>query len=482
MKTKIMVALLLLLLCSTCVIAEESESWSASPALLECYEQGENELYLSWQGNAQLYQVYLDDKSIGNTVSDACTVKIKKGNHRIVVYPISEVSETDTKLDLKLDLGKNKIIAIGGLDLKVDLATFGLDPKKVTRGTQSKTLTINYEPAPILSYTPKDVVLATDREDRLVVSFEDYHNADMYVIYIKRGDDTSKVVYQASNRDPSCVKQGTEVTIVLEPEYLQANNCIVPKLNEKYKFSVQLQKYPTSFITGDVIADYLISSRESKPIEYTPTAIWKSEPTIGYASQTQDGEVVLEWDHDDNGSGCEYQVTLLKKSFGVKTGEDVIGTVKEKKIVVNDLMNGNYSFQVTPILGTEKGAPSKEASVEVVNDWVAAPEVNHQIISENQVKLSWTAVSGIESYHLLVQITDNSSLLRFVDQNYKKYTELDIPVSDASSMEYLLNFDENSGITPDSKFKVEVYGVRHTADGKEQRTAVTTSVINMSGE
>ena len=58
-------------------------------------------------------------------------------------------------------------------------------------------------------------------------------------------------------------------------------------------------------------------------------------------------------------------------------------------------MNGNYSFQVTPVLGTEKGMPSKEASVEVVNDWVAAPEVEHQIISEKQVQLSWTAASGI---------------------------------------------------------------------------------------
>ena len=102
----------------------------------------------------------------------------------------------------------------------------------------------------------------------------------MYVIYIKRGDDTSKVVYQASGNDASCVKQGTEVTIVLEPEYLQANNCIVPKLNEKYKFSVQLQKYPMSYLTGNAITDYLISSKESKPVEYTPTAIWKSKPSI----------------------------------------------------------------------------------------------------------------------------------------------------------------------------------------------------------
>lgn len=482
MKMKFMIALLLLLLCGAGVIAEENGNWSASPVLLECYEQGENELYLSWQGNAQLYQVYLDDKNIGNTVSDACTVKVKKGNHRIVVYPISETSETDTKLDLKLDIGKNKVIGLGGLDLKVDLATFGLDPKKVTRGTQSQTLTINYEPAPILSYTPKDVMLATDRDNRVVVSFEDYHNADMYVIYVKRGNDTSKVVYQASDDDASCVKKGTEVTTVLEPEYLQANNCIVPKLDEKYKFSVQLQKYPMSYLTGNAITDYLISSKESKPVEYTPTAIWKSEPSINSASQTRDGEVVLEWDHDDNGSGCEYQVTLVKKSFGIKTGEDVVGVVKERKIVLNDLLNGNYSFQVTPILGGEKGTPSQEANVEVANNWEVAPEVEHQIISDNQVQMSWTAVSGIESYHLLVQVTDNSSLLRFVDQNYKKYTELEIPVSDAPQMEYLLSFDEDSGITPDSRIKVEIYGVKHAANGEEQKTATTTSVISMNGK
>ena len=473
---------LLLLVCSVFAIAEGNDSWSSAPVLLECYEQGENELFLSWQGYAQLYQVYLDDKNIGNTVSNACSIKVKKGNHRIVVYPISETSETDTKLDLKLDIGKNSVIALGGLDLKVDLATFGIDPKKVTRGTQSQTLTFNYDPAPILSYTPKDMVLSTDSNDRVVVSFEDYHNADMYVIYIKRGDDTSKVVYQASENNPSCVKQGAEVTITLEPDFLRDNNCIVPKLNEKYRFSMQLQKYSTSYLTGESVLDYLISSKESKPVEYTPTAVWKSAPIISYASQTQDGEIALEWEHDDNDSGCEYQVVFLKKSFGVKTGEEVVGTVKEKRIVLKDLMNGNYSLQVVPVLGAEKGNPSKEASIEVVNDWVAAPELKHTIISEKQVQLSWTVVSGIESYHFVVYTTDNSSLLRFVDQNYKAYTEFDLPVTADTQMEYMLNFDKDSGITGDSKVKVEVYGVRHAADGREQRTTSTTSVFSISGE
>lgn len=100
MKTRVVMVFLLLLVCSVFAIAEGNDSWSSAPVLLECYEQGENELFLSWQGYAQLYQVYLDDKNIGNTVSNACSIKVKKGNHRIVVYPISETSETDTKLDL----------------------------------------------------------------------------------------------------------------------------------------------------------------------------------------------------------------------------------------------------------------------------------------------------------------------------------------------------------------------------------------------
>ena len=43
----------------------ESADWAAAPVITKAYEQSEGKLYLEWEGQAPLYQVYMDGKKVG---------------------------------------------------------------------------------------------------------------------------------------------------------------------------------------------------------------------------------------------------------------------------------------------------------------------------------------------------------------------------------------------------------------------------------
>ena len=138
--------------------------------------------------------------------------------------------------------------------------------------------------------------------------------------------------------------------------------------------------------------------------------------------------------------------------------------------------NGAYCLNVVPVLNGEKGSYSADANVEVKNEWVVAPELKCEQTGNKEVKLTWKAPANIERYHITVYTGDNNSLLRFVDMDYSKYAEFDIDAVEGD-MEYTYTYDKDIDPVNGIKMKYEIYGIRHTGSGAEQKSAVSASTI-----
>lgn len=466
----VIMALFLVVLCSA--EAESSDAWAESPVFTKAYEQSAGKIYIEWEGTAPVYQIHVDGSKVADVIVNHYVVDITKGSHSIVVYPINEIRNADTKLDLNVEA---KVIG-GGVSL--DLAALGLDPKRLAAGNPSEKLNIDYKPSQIMNGTPDKLSAITDPEDKVVFSFADQYTADEYLVTIKHRNDTNYLTYYVTGDHEQTLisKNNSMVSLVLDPEFLRNQECIIPELNEEYRFTVQLRKYGINLVTGKKEKNIIAESKVSPELVYRVTAAWKAAPVITFASQTADGQITLQWDHDDYGKGCEYAVLKINKVFGVMTGEEQLATTTEHEYIVNDLNNGSYCINIVPILNREKGSYSADANVDIKNEWVVAPELSCEQIGNNQVKLSWTAPSNIESYHITVLTGDNNSLLRFVDLDYTKYTEFDIP-AETGHMEYVFTYDKD--IDPDVgvKMKIEIYGIRHTANGSEQKSAISSKTL-----
>ena len=70
-------------------------------------------------------------------------------------------------------------------------------------------------------------------------------------------------------------------------------------------------------------------------------------------------------------------------------------------------------------------------------------------------------------------------MLRFVNMDYKKYSEFDVKAK-PGNMEYTFTYKD--AIDPETgvKLKFEIYGIRHAANGAEQKSATTTETIVLS--
>lgn len=253
---------------------------------------------------------------------------------------------------------------------------------------------------------------------------------------------------------------------------------MVPELDHKYSFSVKLEKNPKNLIDDSTVSDIFIESNDSKAFEYTPYAAWKNAPNITYASQTADGEVTLKWEHDDNGLGCAYKVIKNDMLLVVKKGEEEIGKTADKEYVIKDLMNGKYNYVVVPTLLGEDGYASTPSTIEVKNSWVAAPSFTCDVGEKNQIVLNWNASEGIERYHITVSVGDGS-ILRFVNLDFKEYAEFDVEAT-PGDMTYKYTYDQNSDSEGDTKLKFEIYGIRHAANGDEQKSATTSQTITLT--
>ena len=426
--------------------------------------------------------------NFNNTVVD-----VKDGSHQIAVVPVDYRSkEGDKNFSVNLDVSGlsgssgvlSKIGLPGGLlpdfkvGLDIDLSALGIDPKDMILGTPSGTARINYTARPITNAVPEITGAVNDFDGRVSLTFLDKYDADFYRIFIRDGKDVTYVDFDPSSEAAAslAVKENSRVTVTLDPQYLQENECMVPELDRKYQFVVKLQKYAVNFLYGNRAADLILDSKESKSFEYIPHAAWKNAPVISFASRTAEGQVTLRWEHDDNGLGCEYKVTRIDTFLGVKKGSETVGIASGKEFVISDLMDGSYTFTVTPLYGKEEGFPSEPASAEVKNSWSAVPSLTC-VPEGNTVTLKWTAPEGVENYHITVY-AGTGSLLKYIRLDYEKYEEFDVPAEPGPMTHTYtcpLSVDSENGL--DLKF--EIYAVRRTASGSEQHSPTASRSLKL---
>ncbi len=449
------------------------EEWKEMPVITHVYELSEERFALEWEGNAELYQVYVDGKKVSTVNFSTAFIDLKTGSHQIVIIPIKyESKNADTTFEL--NLGILDKAEVGG---SIDLGALGIDPKDLLQGTPSKTFSINYTADPLMSAVPEIVSADTDFDDRVLLTFTDHYDSDVYRITIKSGKNVNYAEFDTSSADAAALitKINSRVTITLDQNYLRSHRCFIPELNQNYSFLVKLQRHPNNYVDGQEEESIILESKESKAFVYTPFAAWKNAPEITYASQTADGQVTLQWAHDDGGLGCEYRILRYDKVLGIKTGEKEIGKTSKREYVIKDLTNGKYTYVIVPLYSREQGFVSEEVLVEVQNNWVVAPAIKCELGKDKQVVLRWSSPEGIESYHVTVY-AGSGSLLRFINLDYKKYSEFDVKAN-PGNMEYTFTYRDSIDPENGVRLKFEIYGVRHAANGKEQKSATTKQTI-----
>ena len=482
MKRWIIFVLILVLAIPLAAQCEETEEWRLAPTITKAYEISAGKLYLEWEGNASVYQVYMDGKEMATVSVGNAVFPISAGSHSILVYPVSKAKSADTRLDIEVNGPEIAGKGFGG-SIGLDLAALGINPKDMTVGNPSASLGIDFMSAPILKATPEKLIAATDSQDRVRLSFIDRYHADEYDVSVKIGKDVNHVRFVRGSEEADALmeRNNTLVTLTLDPAYLSKQKCLIPELGSEYTFTVQLRSYAENKVNGEALTAAIQLSKESARLTYTPTAAWKTAPVISYASQTADGEISLAWEHEDYGLGCAYAVMKLDKKLGIRTGEEELLVTREHNCIISDLMNGDYVFAVVPRLEKENGFASDEAAIRVQNEWVAAPVLSCEQSAECSVRLSWQAAEGVSSYHITAYRGDSDSLLRFVNLDFSKHAEMDVPAS-AGEMEATFIFDGEIDQEMGVKLKFEIYGIRHAQDGTEQQTALSSQMMTLLPE
>ena len=477
MKKAVAILFVLTLMFSLVSFAEEATDWSIPPVFTKAYEQSAGKVYIEWEGNAPLYQIYLDGNKITDVTVSHHILDLSKGTHSIMIYPIY-IEKTGAENKVGIDLGVPVNAIEAGIKLDLDLSSLGLGDRNLIPGSVSEALYIDYKANPIIDGTATDLTAVTDFSNNVVLSFNDQYNADEYEVMIKKGNNANYVTFYAGDAENAglIIEDNALVSLVLDRDFLAKQDCPQPVMNEEYKFSVLMRKYSRDYVSGEKIRSTIHSSKTSNELTYKPTELWKTAPAIDYASQTADGEITLRWSHEDGGLGCEYAIMKINKVLGVMTGEEQLGSTKEHEFIIRDLVNGGYCFNIVSTYGGEKGTYSADANVEVKNDWVIAPSLTCVQTEDKQVKLTWKAPANIEQYHIVVYTGDNNSLLRFVDLDYSKYTEFDLATSEGD-MEYIYEYDKDVDPVNGLKMKFEIYGIRHTESGAEQKSATSSQTI-----
>jgi len=465
-------------------LADGAENWGDEPIITKVYESGKEQIIVEWEGSADFYYVYLDGKKAATVNLNYAILNVKRGRHQIQILPIkfeSKGKDSTLGFDVSLPIPEKLSFLGEGLDASanLDLGALGIDPKNILQGTRSKIITLNYNNTQLIDAVPEILGAVTDFDDNVVLSFVDKYDSECYEISIKSGKDISYVEFDRSS--PACAewidKNNATVTIVLNREYLKSQGSMIPELGEKHSFGVRLGKHAVNFVNGEPETTMLLGSKDSKAFSYTPVAAWKTAPEITYASQTADGQITLQWAHEAKDLACEYEVVRVDKILGVKKGEEVLGKTQEHEFVVNDLMNGKADYIIVPVYAGERGDASDEASVEVANSWVAAPELSCEALSGNRVLLSWNCAAGVESYHITVY-AGSGSALRFINLDYKKYQEFDVAAADGK-MEHVFEYGDELVTDQGVRLRFEIYAVRHTAKGAEQKSSVTKQAIQI---
>ena len=465
--------LMMIITISVAAYGDETESTSTGevPVITKAYEVSSGTLLIEWTGDAPLFRVLMDGKKVADVAVNEAKFDVSNGTHSIVVYPIVKKDKGDTSVHVGAELPK-----VGGFDVGFDLASIGLNAKDLVAGEPSDALRIDFMKDSLIDTEIETPTAITDEKDRVCLSFTDNYYADLYRVMIKSGKAENYVDYSVGDNTDLVSRDNATVTIILDPDYLQENSCSSPELDQDYTFSVQLRKYAINLCNNESLETAIHESKASKGLKYTPTAAWKAAPSITYASQTADGQVTLRWEHEDYGKGCQYEILRIKKTLGVAKKEEIVGTTDTKEYIISDLENGEYSYKVVPLVEDERGSESDEVKIDVKNEWVVAPELEYEQTDEGEVKLTWPVTDGVEKYHITVLRGDSKSPLRYLNLDYKEYTEVDIE-DFTDNAEYLFSYEDGTTIEPGTRLRFEIYGIRYTADGEEQKT--TTTKINV---
>lgn len=486
------ISLFFYLLQISTVFGKNNDEWKEKPVITHLYELSKEKIFLEWDGNADLYQIIVDGNNISTVNIEYTIFDLKSGPHQISVMPVSyNQRDVDSNLGLELSVGGDdeseegllpellaKFGKIGkvGASFNLNLAALGIKYEDLIQGNPSDNLQIKYNASSIVDATPEIINAFTDFDDNIHIVFLDKYDSDNYQITIKSGKDTNYVEFASSNDDACNLisKDKSTVTIILDSNYLKDQGCMIPELDQKYGFSVKLQKCPVDYVRGEKVMPAILESKESKTFEYIPYPAWKNAPTINSASQTGEGQVILQWNHDDNGLGCEYQILKYDMLVMVKKGEEEIGRTTEKEFTIDDLMNGKYTYAVVPVLDAVHGFVSEPVTVEIKNNWEITPSFEIENGDNKQATLKWKSAGGVDQYHIRVFVS-NKSLLSKVSLDFKLLEEIDVPFK-SGNMEYIYDF---SKIESGAKLKFEIYGLRHTANGDDQKTETGSQTITV---
>lgn len=455
--------LMLVFLITYASYAEDAGDWRTQPVITQVYEQAPGKVYLEWNGKASAYHIFLDGKWLCSTDVPSALIDINRGAHNIKVVPAGKEGATD------ISLGVNYVVAI-------DFALPGTTP-----GTPSAPLSIDYIPNSILGAELAAPSAQMSSDNTVLLSWNDRFGADEYLISVKEGSKTDFIRFfpKDETRNEQISIAGSVVTVRLDPAYLRENGYAQIELGKKYAFTVLLRKHATSMLTGETIPSVIHETKASQELLFTPYGIWSVAPVITQAEQIGEGQVRLQWEHERGvNTSCEYDVILASKVLMVKTADTLVATTSDQEIILNDLADGSYSFSIVPRLDASKGAASAEASVTVKNTWVEEPKLTLAQVDNHQVKLEWPAALGVESYHIRVLAGDSTSLLQFVDMDYKEYRQFDVPVTGellSITFSYEDRIDPEKGI----KLKFEIRGIKHANNGDELTTRTGSQTITI---
>ncbi len=472
-RTAVLISMIFSFFVFISVFAKDDE-WKTKPTITHVYELSKENVSVEWEGYSDLYKVYVDGKEVANVNIENASVELKSGVHQIIIMPVNyEKRDADTNVGVQIGA---EVFELGG---NIDLAALGINPKDLQQGNKSDSFKINYSVSPIFNAVPEISNITTDFEDRLLLSFTDKYDSDIYEITVKSGNDINYVEFARTSEEASDLisKSNTSVTVTLDQDYLRKHGCMIPELNQKYGFFVKLIKWPKNYVDNSQEKESFIESKDSKEYTYTPYAAWKNAPEITYASQTADGQITLKWEHNDNGLGCEYIIMKSDKILMVKKGDEEIGRTSDKEYIINDLLDGKYTYSVIPAYSGEQGIASNSTDVEIKNSWSAAPSLKCEAIGNKQVRLEWPSQKNIDTYHVVVSAS-GSSVLKVLNLDYKVCEEFDIPAEE-NEMSYTYTYDQNADADSEIKLKFEVYGYRYAANGEQQKSETAAKTISI---
>lgn len=223
-------------------VLAEDDDWKTTPEITHVYELSKEKVYLEWEGKADLYRINVDGKDVKTVKINNASIDVKTGSHTITIVPIKLQSKNaNTQIEL------NIANYAGG---SIDLGALGVDPKDILQGNQSKPYKLKYNVNPILNAVPTVNGAYTDFDNRVLLTFTDKYDSDVYYVTIKSGKDVIGTYFDMSSADAASLisKQNAKVTITLDPEFLKKNGWLIPELDEKYGFSVKLGKWPVNMI------------------------------------------------------------------------------------------------------------------------------------------------------------------------------------------------------------------------------------------